>query len=189
MTGDGKGWRDEEGRRKWQNPEKLLRGFGLKEGDTFIDVGCGQGFFLLPAIEVTGSSGTVIGVDASEENIGFLRGRLSAEGLKASLTVSKAEEWIACDACADMIFFGTVLHDFNDPLKVLQNSAQMLKPAGRLINLDWKKEPTEMGPPLDIRFTIEKASTLIRDAGLVVTGIGESGKMQYFIEARLSVKS
>ena len=40
---------DEAARRRWQHPEFTLEGIGLTTGDTFIDVGCGDGFFALPA--------------------------------------------------------------------------------------------------------------------------------------------
>ena len=40
------------------------------------------------------------------------------------------------------------LHDFNDPVKVLQNAKQMIKPNGQLIDLDWKKIEMPFGPPL-----------------------------------------
>jgi cyclopropane fatty-acyl-phospholipid synthase-like methyltransferase len=40
---------DETERRKWQNPEAILSEIGLKSGQTFVDIGCGDGSFAIPA--------------------------------------------------------------------------------------------------------------------------------------------
>jgi ubiquinone/menaquinone biosynthesis C-methylase UbiE len=96
----------------------------------------------------------------------------------------KAEETMICDACADVVFCGTALHDFADPSTVLTNARKMLKPDGRLIDLDWKKEPTELGPPLQIRFSQEKAAKLIQKAGFTIESIKEAGPYHYLITAK-----
>ena len=47
----------------------------------------------------------------------------------------------------------------------------MLKSQGRLIDLDWKKESMEIGPPLDIRFDKQKAMDMIRSANFEIETI------------------
>jgi len=39
-------YRDEEERRRWQNPEEILADAGIQPNTIFIDLGCGSGFFL-----------------------------------------------------------------------------------------------------------------------------------------------
>ncbi|NLA99854.1 MAG: hypothetical protein GX837_02640 [Methanomicrobiales archaeon] len=41
---------DETARRRRQHPDSILEGIGLRPGSTFVDVGCGDGFFALPAV-------------------------------------------------------------------------------------------------------------------------------------------
>ncbi|HEC94091.1 MAG TPA: hypothetical protein ENI56_01810 [Candidatus Kaiserbacteria bacterium] len=60
------------------------------------------------------------------------------------------------------------MHDFQDSLKVLEHAREMLAPGGKVVNLDWKKIPTEMGPPLEIRLSEEDATALMERAGLRV---------------------
>lgn len=55
---------DDPERRKWQDPLAILSYIGLKTGQTFVDIGCGGGFFALPAARVVGESGRVYGIDA-----------------------------------------------------------------------------------------------------------------------------
>ena len=119
----------------------FLISIGLKLGLTFIDIGCGDGFFALPAAQIVGKTGKVYGIDVDNEAIDRLKNRAAKEGLEnLYLKVGEAEKTILCKACADIVFFGITLHDFKSPPKVLLNAKRMLKPTGRLVNLDWKKE-------------------------------------------------
>jgi ubiquinone/menaquinone biosynthesis C-methylase UbiE len=176
---------DDPERRKWQNPEAILSSIGLNPGDTFADIGCGGGFFALPAARIVGKKGKVYGLDTNIESIAGLKDQASIEGLKNfCLTVGRAEESFMCEQCADIVFFGMVLHDFQDPSKVLENARVMVKPAGRLVNLDWKKEPMELGPPLKIRFDEEMAARLIEEAGFTLETIKDSGAYHYLVIAK-----
>ena len=51
---------DDHERRKWQNPEAILSSIGLRPGFTLIDIGCGSGFFALPAAKIVGKKGKVL---------------------------------------------------------------------------------------------------------------------------------
>ncbi len=172
-------------RRKWQDPQAILADIGLGPGLTFVDVGCGGGFFTLPAARMVGKTGAVYGVDTDAPSIAELKELAAGEGLSnLTLSVGKAEEAILCHECADIVFFGIVLHDFQDPARVLRNARKMVKPAGKLVNLDWKKEAMPFGPPLAKRFTPEEATRLIEAAGFSVEGVKDTGPYTYLITAR-----
>ena len=178
--------RDEQERRKWQNPENILSEMGLQPGMTFMDIGCGQGFFTIPAAKIVGDSGKIYASDINPKNINALREKLTTVGLtNVILAVGKAEDLILCNECADFIFFGIVLHDFENPSKVLANAHSMLKKTGKLVDLDWKKEPSEFGPPLHIRFGEEKAIQLIESSSFRVQLTKKSGLYHYMIVASL----
>jgi ubiquinone/menaquinone biosynthesis C-methylase UbiE len=171
-------------RRKWQDPESILAQIGVKPGITFVDIGCGGGFFALPAARMVGAKGKVYGLDASTAAIASIKEQASREGLKnLDLTVGRAEEVIVCQRCADIVFFGIALHDFQDPPKVLENVKMIIKPTGKLVDLDWKQEAA-IGPPRHIRFDVAKASQLIEAAGYKIESIKDSGLYHYLIIAK-----
>jgi ubiquinone/menaquinone biosynthesis C-methylase UbiE len=171
-------------RLKWQNPEQILYRIGLKPGLKFIDIGCGIGFFTIPAAKIVGNEGRVYALDINEEAIDMIRKRAEKEGLNnLTLRVGKAEETTFCKYCADIVFFGINLHDFANPEKVLINAKKMLKSKGRLIDLDWKKESMEIGPPIDIRFDKQKAMDLIRSANFEIETI-KNLRYHYLIIAK-----
>jgi ubiquinone/menaquinone biosynthesis C-methylase UbiE len=151
----------------------------------FADVGCGDGFFTILAGQIVGNSGTVCAVDTDGSAIERLKLKAAEKGLtNVKAVVARAEETVFCDGCADIVFYSIVLHDFLDPAKVLGNAKRMLKPSGRLVDLDWKKRQTVHGPPIQIRFSEEQAQTLIRNAGFNVENVRDVGPDHYMIVAK-----
>src|SRR5271157_3839540 len=148
---------DEATRRSWYDPEALLQ--DLRADMIFIDVGCGDGFFSILAAKKVGEKGEVYAVDSDASAIEKLGDKARASGLRNIVSkVSSAEETVFCIGCADYVFFSMVLHDFADATRVLQNARKMIKPTGRLIDLDWKKRKMPFGPPFKIRFSQGYAS-------------------------------
>ena len=141
-----------------------------------IDLGCGRGFFAIPAAKIVGKEGNVYGVDRNPGFLEELERRAKGEGLtNIHSIVGKAEDTVLCEGCADFVFFGIVLHDFDDPAKVLKNAKRMLKSTGRLIDLDWKKEHMNFSPPYKRRFTEGQSKKLIENAGFFVESIKDTG--------------
>ena len=177
---------DEDTRRSWFNPETVLYDAGLRSGMVFVDVGCGDGFFTILAAQVVGVKGKVYAVDTDASAIERLNAKAAEKGLtNVEAVAAEAEETVFCDECADVVFYSIVLHDFHDPAKVLANAMRMLKPSGRVVDLDWKKKQTTYGPPVGIRFSEEKAQTLVKSAGFTVESVREVGRDHYVIVAKL----
>jgi ubiquinone/menaquinone biosynthesis C-methylase UbiE len=152
---------------------------------TFMDIGCGYGFFTIPAATIVGETGKVYGVDVDAASINKLKRDAAEKGLNnIHVEVGAAEETVFCQACADIVFYSIVLHDFRDPAQVLRNAKLMLKPTGKLVNLDWKKKSTEIGPPLQIRFSEEQAASLLKQAGFTVENVKPVENDFYMVTAK-----
>jgi len=175
---------DDPERKKWQDPEKIFSAIGLEQGMVFVDPGCGEGYFALPASRRVGPGGRVYAFDINADAVETLQVQAKAEGMDNIIAgVGEAETSVVCDGCADIVFFGIDLHDFQDPLQVLMNAKRMLKPTGRLADLDWKDIPMDLGPPLEKRFSISKAKQLIESVGLSVVSVQDAGPYHYLILA------
>jgi ubiquinone/menaquinone biosynthesis C-methylase UbiE len=171
--------------RHWHHSGLSLERIGLRSGMTFMDVGCGYGFFTIPAAQIVSEKGKVYAVDIDAASIDQLKRDAAEEGLKnIHAEVAAAEETVFCNACADIVFCNTVLHDFRDPAKVLRNARLMLKPSGKLVNVDWKKKPTEFGPPVPIRFSEEHAARLIKQAGFTIESVEDLESDFYIVTAK-----
>lgn len=174
---------DEATRRSWYSPEEALA--GLKEGMTFVDVGCADGYFSILAAKKVGPDGKVFAVDIDGARVEMLKDKAQEQGLENIIAVvGKAEETVFFEGCADMVFYSMDLHDFDDPQKVLENARLMLGPSGVVVDLDWKKIKMDFGPPEDIRFSEEKVAEMLNKAGLKVESTRTVGPYHYLIVAK-----
>ncbi|MBD3205046.1 methyltransferase domain-containing protein [Candidatus Bathyarchaeota archaeon] len=173
----------EKERRNWQDPEGTLKRIGLSECHYFADIGCGYGFFSIPAAKIVGEKGKIYAVDKNPEAISIVKKRLNKESLNAELVTGMAEETLFCEKCMDIVFFSIVLHDFADIPKVLENSRKMIKNDGTLVNIDWKKIHLDKGPPYSKKFSVEKAKSLIKNAGFNVKDVRNDSELLYTIIA------
>ncbi len=175
---------DDPERLQWQDPHRILSAICVRPGMVFVDMGCGDGYFALPAARIVGPQGKVYANDIDAGAVERLRGQAAKEGLDNLFTEVKAsEETIICEGCADIVFFGINLHDFEDPARVLRNAKKMLRTSGRLADLDWKDQPMAFGPPPEKRFSIKKARNLIESAGFRIVSVTDAGRFHYLIVA------
>src|SRR5210317_746367 len=69
--------------RRWlMNPVKTLRGAGIKPGQTVLEVGCGTGFFTIPAAELIGGQGCLVAMDALSDYTKQVSKKVQVAGLK-----------------------------------------------------------------------------------------------------------
>ena len=126
----------------------------------------------------------MVGWGIDDQAIARLRLRAALEKLtNIELIIGPAEKALPCEGCADIVFFGIVLHDFDNPAAVLQNARKTLKPTGRLVDLDWQKIRMDFGPPVAKRFSPETAAQLIKSAGFKVLETRDSGRYFYLLIA------
>ncbi len=178
---------DENVRRRSQDPHKLLRGIGVAKGMVFVDIGCGAGFFSIPAAEMVGEGGKVYAVDVNPAFLEEVEKRASALGLKnVVLKAASAEEAILFDSRADIVFFANAFHDFEDKERVLANSMRMLKQGGETVDLDWKKTNTTHGPPLWKRLPEKEVERLMSVVGFRAIKTTDCGKGHYLIVGKKS---
>lgn len=65
-----------------RNPYKLLKAAGLKEGQKVLEVGCGPGFFTMPAGKMVGDEGHVHAVDLHPRAVKRVEEKIEKAGLK-----------------------------------------------------------------------------------------------------------
>ena len=66
----------------FRNPYKLLRAAGLKPRQKVLEVGCGPGFFTIPAAKIVGEEGVVYAVDVHPLAIERVKEKIEREGIK-----------------------------------------------------------------------------------------------------------
>lgn len=150
-------------------PRDLLVAAGVGAGMSVADVGCGPGFFTLPASEIVGPTGHVYALDISPEMLLIVEEKARSAGLRNIETVLTRESAIPLpDAVAQLALVAFVLHEAVQPDAFLREVARLLVAGGRLLLLEWEKIQTPAGPPVRDRLTPEEAMGWLTGAGLQI---------------------
>jgi ubiquinone/menaquinone biosynthesis C-methylase UbiE len=179
-------------RREWHDPEKVLERIGITKGMVLADLGSGPGFFTIPMARLTGETGIVYAVDSSPTMLKHLLNNIAKSGVNKNII-----KIVDADICktaipeksVDVAFFANVLHEVEDKTAFLQEVKRICKITASVVDVDWKKVPTEHGPPLKIRLTEEESSSLFSENGFVVTRQLTAGPNHYELICKLSAKT
>ena len=69
--------------RGWlMNPVKTLQGAGIQPGHSVLEVGCGTGFFTIPAAQIIGEKGCLVAMDALSDFIKQVSKKVQSADLK-----------------------------------------------------------------------------------------------------------
>jgi len=173
-----------EDRKEWQNPEEIVNEMKVTEGSTIADLGCGPGFFTIPLAKKLGTQSRVYAVDSDPIMLDHLTANLEKipEVERASVVMMEADvsNTQLPDHSVDLVFFANILHDLEDPKKFFGEVKRILKPGGRLIDIDWQKMETgAMGPPLEWRLSEDDSRKLLRENGFRINYALNAGPYHY----------
>ncbi len=163
------------------HPEELLRDLGLKEGDTMADIGCGPGFFTVPAAQIVGKRGLILAADVQGEMLTAVKGRVTEQGLTNVRVVKTSETDVPLppQSC-DFVLLAFVLDEISQRSRFLHRVARLLKPDARIAVLEWRKEEQQLdGPPLEDRFSEEELAADAQAAGLSIDQSRQLNDHQY----------
>ena len=173
---------EEPDRARWQKPDEVLDALALKRGQTVCDIGAGPGYFSLRASKRVGDSGRVFAVDVDPHILDALRTRIDKAGARniTPILALPSDPLLPPRSC-DLILIIDVYHHFPDGPAYLRGLARLLRPKGRIVNIDWQKQKTDIGPPLDHRVAREAFLADAAKARLRVVAEPTFLPYQYFL--------
>ena len=137
----GATWLMRDSRQREEDCETMLEVFDAQPGQVICDMGCGNGFYTLPIAKSVGEKGRVYAVDIQPEMLTMLNERVKAEGLKnVTPLLGTPVDPLLPEGEVDMILAVDVYHEFSNPVQMLQAMHRALKPDGRLVLVEFRKE-------------------------------------------------
>ena len=168
---------------KWQEPDTVVQTLNLKPGMTIVDIGAGTGFFTRRFAKAVGPKGLALGLDIEPSMVEYMKAdakKLHLKNYEARLV--KPDDPALRPHSVDVIFFCDTLHHIRSRPAYLSKLRPALKPGGRVIVIDFKKEPLPVGPPVEDKLSVPLVNAEFHDAGFRLIAKHDFLPYQYFLE-------
>lgn len=137
----GADWLTRPERDKEEHPEQALDAIGIAAGATVADIGAGVGYFTEKLARRVGPTGKVYANDIQPAMLEQLRKNMAAEHLtNFEAVLGTVDDPKLPKNAIDLALLVDVYHEFSKPQEMLRHIRESLKPGGRLVLLEYRKE-------------------------------------------------
>jgi len=134
-------WMNRANRDREELPEVLLDNLQIPKGAMVADVGPGTGYFTWRLAQRVGPEGKVVAVDVQHEMLDRTAQELKKRNLtNVDLVVGRDRNPRLPAQALDLAFLANSYHEFSQPAAMLAAIRAALKPAGRLVVVEYATE-------------------------------------------------
>lgn len=122
--------------RKWlMNPVKTLQAADVKSGETILEVGCGTGFFTIPAAKMIGDQGHLIAMDVMSGFLEQVSQKVQTAGLNNVDIIKRdaLDTGIESESIDKILLFGVLPFPSLPLNRLLPEMHRILKPDGNMV--------------------------------------------------------
>jgi SAM-dependent methyltransferase len=175
-------WLERPEREQEENPDGALDALNLKSGMTVADVGAGSGYMSLKMAARVGPSGKVYAEDVQPEMLQLVR----ANAKKAKFSNIETVQGSFTDPMLpkgqmDLVLLVDVYHEFSEPQKMLRGIRESLKPDGRLVLLEYRKEDPKIPIREEHKMTVAEVKTELEAEGFRLGPVIETLPRQHIL--------
>jgi ubiquinone/menaquinone biosynthesis C-methylase UbiE len=135
-----------------RDPYRTLADAGLQTGQAVLEVGCGPGFFTIPAARTVGGTGTVLALDINPFAVEHVQRKIEREGASnAGVILADAAQTSLPGGSFDLAFLFGLPRPIGDLVKIWNEIHRLLKPAGVLAVEGRRFPPSVLFHPLGRR--------------------------------------
>jgi demethylmenaquinone methyltransferase/2-methoxy-6-polyprenyl-1,4-benzoquinol methylase len=116
------------------NPVKTLRIADIQTGQTILEVGCGTGFFTIPAAQMVGDQGCIVAMDASSGFLKEVAKKVQKANLKNVRIMQKdaLNTGLETESIDKVLLFGVIPFPLLPLDKLLPEMYRVLKPGATM---------------------------------------------------------
>jgi ubiquinone/menaquinone biosynthesis C-methylase UbiE len=182
MSAAGAPWLERPEREAEEQPDKALEAIGIRRGMVVADVGAGIGYMSFKMAKLVGPPGKVYANDVQPAMLDMLRARAQREKITNVETVLGTVMDPKLPASTiDLILLADVYHEFSHPQEMLQRMREALKPDGRLVLLEYRKEDPSVPILPDHKMSVAEVKAEVEPEGFQLDKVIEVLPRQHII--------
>ena len=182
MSHLGAEWLDRPERVTEEEPDKAIAALAISPGATVADVGAGSGYMTVKLANAVGPHGRVYATDVQPEMIEKLTARVRTAKLQNVTPVLAASDDPRLPAGAiDLILMVDVYHELATPQRMLQMMKRALKPSGRLVLLEYRKEDPSIPIREEHKMSVADAKAEVEAEGYRLASVIETLPRQHIL--------
>lgn len=163
----GAPWLERPERGEEEKPEIVIEALQLKGGETVVDFGAGSGYYTFRLAKAVGPTGAVIAADIEPKMLDFIRQRAARENLinVGLLRTTETDPRLPPNR-VDLVLMVDVYHELNFPYEIMSKIRLALKPKGRVVLIEFRKEDPNVPIKQVHKMSEEQAIKEMNAAGL-----------------------
>jgi len=182
MGPSGIAWLDRPEREDEERPGAVIDALELQGGEIVADLGAGSGFFTFRIAPKVGKTGKVLAVDIQDDMLEAIRQRAAA------LRATNVEEVKGSETDPNLPVNGTdtvlmvdVYHELSYPFEVMTKVREALKPGGRVVFVEYRKEDPRVSIKEVHKMSVEQLQKEMSAVGLVYFRTVETLPLQHIV--------
>jgi 2-polyprenyl-3-methyl-5-hydroxy-6-metoxy-1,4-benzoquinol methylase len=175
---------EDPARAQWQKPDEVIASLEPLDQKTVADIGAGTGYFAFPLAK---KAAKVIAIDIDQRFLDYIEQKKRAQkvGANVETRITTPDSPGLKPGEADIVLIVDTYHHIENRIDYLKKLKKDLAKGGVLVIVDFKKEKTPPGPPLELRVAREQVESELRSAGFaVVSADRDLLPYQYIITAK-----
>jgi len=175
-------WLDRPERDDQEKPSIVLDALKLRGGETVVDLGAGSGYFTFRIAPRVGRAGKVLAVEIQDEMLQTIRQHAQALKVTNVEAVKGSETDPNLPAKAvDLVLMVDVYHELAYPFEVMTKIREALKPGGRVVFVEYRKEDPDVPIKFVHKMSVEQVKREMKAVGLAHLQTLETLPLQHIL--------
>jgi len=182
MSVEGADWLDRAERDEEEHPDRAIDVLKLPKGAAVADIGAGSGYMTEKLSKKVGPAGTVYAADIQPGMIDRLNRRIARRKLtNVTPILSTQDDPRLPLAAIDLVLMVDVYHELSQPQLVLRHIKAALKPGGRLVLVEYRKEDPDIPIRPEHKMSVAEAKLEVEAEGFTLTTVNEDLPRQHVL--------
>jgi ubiquinone/menaquinone biosynthesis C-methylase UbiE len=182
MGAEGADWLDRAERDVEEEPDRALDVLKIEKGSTVADIGAGSGYMTVKLAKKVGPQGRVYANDIQPAMLELLNKRMTKSKIaNVSVVLGMQDDPRLPAETLDLVLMVDVYHELSQPQLMLRHIRASLKPGGRLVLLEYRKEDPSIPIKPEHKMSVADAKLEVEAEGFKLTKTNEDLPRQHIL--------